>query len=201
MMWVRFCRASVLAVLAPIVFACFAGAQTVNWTGAASPDNTWFTPHNWLNDTPPTNGATVAFDATNLTSGSSGTYQLLAPNLYTGNTVVGGPASTYVIGTNTPFGVGGTVNYNSFNTAPTLVTINGARTLDNPMKWNSGFALGSASTGNLTLNGPITFGGDIGGQTNRTINNTIAALTVTVNGNIILGDATITPTTHNRTLT
>src|SRR5207237_8965624 len=64
MMWVSSCRrASVLAVLAPLVFACFAGAQTVNWTGAASPDNTWFTPHNWLNDTPPTNGATVAFDA------------------------------------------------------------------------------------------------------------------------------------------
>src|SRR5438552_1388954 len=64
MMWVSSCRrASVLAVLAPFVFACFAGAQTVNWTGAATPDNTWFTPGNWLNDTPPSNGATVAFDA------------------------------------------------------------------------------------------------------------------------------------------
>ena len=63
MMWVRSRRASVLAVLAPLVFTCLAGAQTVIWTGNAAPDNTWFTPGNWLNDTPPSNGATVAFDA------------------------------------------------------------------------------------------------------------------------------------------
>ena len=42
------------------------------------------------------------------------------------------------------------------------------------------------SVGNLTLNGPITFTGDVSGQTNRTLNNT-APVTVTVNALLLNG--------------
>ena len=78
---------------------------------------------------------------------SSGTIRLLATNTYAGNTNVGGPATTYVLGTSTvlggggaivsgPFGTG-SILQNSFNTAPRYQTI-GPITLANPMTWGSG---------------------------------------------------------------
>jgi autotransporter-associated beta strand protein len=145
--------------------------------------------------------AGLTYGLTNQTSGTSGTVQLLAANTYAGNTTLGGPNATYEIGTDTPFGVGGTVNVNSFNSAPRIRTLNGARTIANPLTWNSGFMLTADSAGDLTLNGPVVFTGDVTGQTNRTLNNASSSLTVTVNGTITAGDPTITPTVHNRTLT
>ena len=63
---------------------------------------------------------TLTYGVTNVATASatSGTVRLLAPNTYLGDTVLGGPNTTYEIAANTPFGVGGTVNVNSFNTAP-----------------------------------------------------------------------------------
>jgi autotransporter-associated beta strand protein len=110
--------------------------------------------------------------------------------------VLGGPNTTYELGTDTPFGTG-LVNVNSFNTAPRLKTLFGARTISNPMTWQSGFMLTGDSVGNLTLNGPIVFTGDVSGQTNRTLNNT-APVTITVNGTVTMGDPSITPLVPGR---
>jgi autotransporter-associated beta strand protein len=292
------CTVAFLALLLPHI----TGAQTVNWTGAASPDANWSSQTNWLNNTLPTTGSTVSFDgnstqnlATNndiagltlnaivigsvsggapvsiggnslvlgsggidmsvanqplnialaanqsLTLGASqswklgvggtgsnqtlalnspiagpvnatltygitnnstgtatsGTVRLLAPSTYLGNTVLGGPNTTYELGSDTPFGVGGNVNVNSFNTAPRIRVL-ANRTLANPMTWHSGFMVTADSTANLTLNGPITFTGDVSGQINRTLNVT-APVTVTVNGTVTMGDPSITPTVNGRT--
>jgi fibronectin-binding autotransporter adhesin len=135
--------------------------------------------------------ALLTFDATNFTAGSSGTIQLLAANTYAGGTVLGGPATTYVINTSTvkdgsgniisgPFGTGN-INTNSFNTAPQIR--GGATTLDNTMTWTSGFAWNASSTGPLTLNGAITLIGTTAGQVNRTLNNA-ASQPITVNGTV-----------------
>jgi len=145
-------------------------------------------------------GSSLTFGVTNVSTASatSGTVRLLAPNTYLGDTVLGGPNTTYEIATDTPFGVGGTVNVNSFNTAPRLRIVSGTRTLANPMTWQSGFMVTADSTSNLTLNGPITFTGDVAGQINRSLNNT-APVTVTLNGTVTMGDPTITPTVNGRT--
>jgi len=144
-------------------------------------------------------GSSLTYGVTNVSTASatSGTVRLLAPNTYLGDTVLGGPNTTYEIAANTPFGVGGAVNVNSFNTAPRLRILNGTRTIDNPMTWQSGFMITADSTSDLTLNGPITFTGDVAGQTNRVLNNT-APITVTVNGTVTMGDPTITPTVNGR---
>jgi fibronectin-binding autotransporter adhesin len=143
--------------------------------------------------------ATLTYGITNNGAGTStsGTVRLLAANTYLGNTIVGGPNTTYDIGTDSPFGVG-TVNINSFNTAPRIRTVNGPRTLSIPMTWHSGFMITADSPFNLTLNGPITFTGDVSGQINRTLNNT-GNVVVTVNGTVTMGDPSITPTTVGRT--
>jgi autotransporter-associated beta strand protein len=135
--------------------------------------------------------ALLTFNATNFTAGSSGTVQLLAANTYAGGTVLGGPATTYVINTSTvkdaggniisgPFGTGN-INTNSFNTAPQIR--GGTTTLDNTMTWTSGFAWNAGSTGSLTLNGNIALTGTNTGQVNRTLNN-LASQTITVNGSV-----------------
>jgi autotransporter-associated beta strand protein len=142
--------------------------------------------------------ATLTYGITNNGAGTStsGTVRLLAPNTYLGNTVVGGPNTTYEIASDSPFGLG-SVNINSFNTAPRFRTVNGPRTLANAMTWHSGFMITADSTSNLTLNGPIVFTGDVSGQVNRTLNVT-APVVVTVNGTVTMGDPSITPTVNGR---
>jgi autotransporter-associated beta strand protein len=145
---------------------------------------------------PATANLTYGITNNSTAASTSGTVRLLAANTYLGNTILGGPNTTYELGSDTPFGVGGTVNVNSFNTAPRLKTL-APRTISNPMTWQSGFMLTGDSTANLTLNGPIIFTGDVSGQTNRTLNNT-APVTITVNGTVTMGDPSITPTIAGR---
>src|SRR5262249_54310878 len=116
-------------------------------------------------------GADLTYGVTNnsTAAASTGTIQLLASNTYAGNTTVGGPNTTYVLGSNSPFGTG-TVTQSSFNTAPRYQT-SGAVTISNAMNWGSGFMYTAASTGGLTFSGPITLTGNVSGQVNRTVNN------------------------------
>jgi len=153
--------------------------------------------------------ATLTYGVTNAgATGTSGTVQLLAANTYAGGTVVGGPFTTYVLGTSTmtdgsgnvlsgPFGTGN-VNLNSFNSAPQLQP-SGNTTLANTMTWNSGFMLTNGSTGDLTLTGAITLTGTTAG--NRTINNVSSTgRTVFVNGNVITAPSATDAVTRNLVL-
>lgn len=286
-----------VAALATIFFSAPAvDAQTVAWTGAAAPDANWSTAHNWLSDSGPTDGASVAFDTNSVsnlatindlsnlnllniqvaagvggaisiggkgftinsgidmtaatqaltialdpgevitlapstpenftvkapqtltisspivgdattsitlvtpggTGSSHGTVQLLAgsPN-FAGNLTIGGPNMIVNIGADDSFGAG-TITCSSFNSAPLLQSSGGTRTIANNWNWTSGFGIGGTS--DWVLNGNIKFTGDVAGQTNRTLNNTVAQ-TVTVNGTITVGDPDITPTVHNRSFT
>src|SRR5207302_952612 len=65
-------------------------------------------------NSPITGGAAagLTFGVTNQGSGSSGTVVLNALNTYQGATQLGGPNTTYVLGTSSPFGTGN-VNINS----------------------------------------------------------------------------------------
>ncbi|HEY1375945.1 MAG TPA: autotransporter-associated beta strand repeat-containing protein, partial [Gemmataceae bacterium] len=134
-------------------------------------------------NSPIVGAANLTLGVTNQASGSSGTIQLLAVNTYSGDTVVGGPNTTYVLGTNSPFGTG-TVTQSSFNSAPRYQT-SGDIHISNAMNWGSGFMYTAASTGSLTFDGPITLTGNTAGQVNRTVNNASNS-TVTFNGTITM---------------
>jgi fibronectin-binding autotransporter adhesin len=142
-------------------------------------------------------GANLTYGVTNnsTSASSSGTIQLLASNTYAGDTTVGGPNTTYVLGTSSPFGTG-TVTQSSQNTAPRYQnTTSGDIHIPNTMIWGSGFMYTAASNGNLILDAPISF--QATAATNYNINN-VSSQTVTVNNNITMS---VVGNTGARTLT
>src|SRR4051794_9139033 len=87
----------VLLVLCTIV-GITTSAQTVNWTGSATPSANWSSTGNWLNDTPPTAGSIVSFDSNS------------AQNLATNNDIAGLTLNGIVINSvagGSPVSIGG----------------------------------------------------------------------------------------------
>ncbi len=101
----------------------------------------------------------LTFTSANTNNGAA-VVQFLQANTYTGPTLLnaGGASSstgeTYQIGSDSAFGVGGTVTNTLVGKVPMFQAINGNHTISNPIFLNGGFAF--TGSNNLTFGGAVT---------------------------------------------
>jgi fibronectin-binding autotransporter adhesin len=132
-----------------------------------------------------TDGAAPSGVSTSAGAASATVIQFRGNNTYTGPTTIAARGEVIQIGSDSPFGNGGTVTFPNVptNTAPRLEAIDGPHSFNNPVTLNFGFNLGGSN--NLTFNGNITL------DQGRTLATTMATGTsATFNGNVTISGGT-----------